>query len=265
MFLLISCNNSIIDKLNPNVVAKIDNYKITMDSIKERVNEDNEQYKLTQPIILFYINEMIKEIIIDEEFKKLKLKITEKDRKNVPFLEKLNKKEVERYIKFKKVKDYVIRKITPPSKNECMKFYKEHISRYNHNEKVKLNYLIFTNGKLAKTIFKESQNTPIEEILKKYNLKYNFKGIIAIKNIPDEIKKSINYKKKNSIWLVKSEAGYFYIIKVIDYYNKPVPFEEVKNDITNEILGIKRKRYFNLWLKNEMKKRNITIYYNKLD
>ena len=264
IFFLISCNNSLIDRLNPNILAKVDSYKITMDSIKARINEDNEQYKLTQPIILYYINEMIKEIIIDEEFKRLKFKITKQDKKNVPFLEKLNHKEIQRYIKFKKVKNYVVRKITPPSRNECLRFYREHISRYNHNEKVKLNYLIFADEKQADKIFKESLSLSLDKVLKKYKLKYNFKGVIAIKNIPDEIKKGINYKKKHSLWFVKSEAGYFYIINVIDYYNKPIPFEEVKDDITAEILQNKRKKYFDLWLKNEIKKRHITIYYNKI-
>jgi hypothetical protein len=260
-----SCNSSFIDKINPSLVAKVNDYKIYKNEVNKRITDENSSIKITKPIFLFYLNEIIKEAIIDNEFKKLGFKITESDKKNANILSQLNKDELIRYIKFKKVRQYVVRRLTPPSTQQCYSYYKTHFKEFNHDEKVKIKYIIFNQENNYNNYCNDAKkNLSLDYIVKKYNLKYTFKGIIKLKNIPDEIQKKINFEKKNSVWCIKSEAGYLYIIKVENLYKKIIPFENVKKLISEKLLETKRKKVFNYWLKEKLKSENITIYYNKI-
>jgi len=264
LLLVSSCNTSLIDKLNPSLVAKVGNYKIYKNDVIKRITNDNSNIKVTKPIFLFYLNEMIKEAIIDQEFHRLGYKITDSDRKKASLLSQLNKDELDRYIKFKKVRRYIVRKITPPSKAECYNYYKKHLKEFNHDEKVEIKYLIFNNENKFKKYCKEAKKEKFSKIIKKYNLKYTFNGIIKLKNIPDEIQKKVNFEEPNSVWCIKSEANYFYLIKVDNFFKGVVPFEKVKNLISEKLLEKRRAKVFNYWLKQKLKSKNIKIYYNKI-
>ncbi len=263
LIFLFSCD--FIDEINPNVVAKVDNYKIYLSEIKERIKKENPGIKITKPLVLFYINEEIKEKIIEDEFKRLKLKITEKDKKNYPYLMQLNPEELKKQIIFDKVKKYIVRKVTYPSEKECFKYYKNHLNEFKTGPQVNLEYLIFDSKKNCYKFYKVLlKNKDFEKTLKKFHLNLTFKGLIKIKNIPQEILTQIDYTKPNSFWIVDVDDR-CYVIKCIKYYPNPVEsFTEVKEKIMKRLLSDRQTIVFNYWLKNEMKKRKIKIYYDKI-
>jgi hypothetical protein len=266
LFLFIGCENSLFDSINPKIVAKVDNYKIKIGDVKRRIIRDNEkEIKITKPILLYYLKEIIREKIIEDEFKRAHLKITEKDKKEVPFLSKLDPDELRRWLIFKKVKAYVVRKLTPPSERECKEYYKEHIKEFDDKEKVKLKYIIFEKKDNAERLYNLAKKLSFEEALKKENLEPSYRGILNIDNIPDDIKSKINFEKENSLWFVQAENKYYYVVKVEKFFKGHLPFKMVKDKISEEILEQRRGELFDLWLKEEMKKRKIKIYYNKLD
>jgi len=266
LYFFVGCNSSIIDRLNPGLIAKVDNHKIYLDDIKERATEDNDKnVKLTKPMILFYLNEIIKEIVIKDEFKKLGLKLSEVDKKEAPYLKKLNKSELERWLIFKKLKSYIVRKITPPSAVKCKAYYKKHKKEFNDSEKVKLKYIIFEEKQRAEKFYKQVKKTNFDTALKKSGLYLTYKGILNVKNIPDDIKKQIDYTDKGSVWIIQSENKYFYVIKIEDFFRNILPFNVAKEYISKKILEENRAKLFDLWLRDTIKKRNIIIYYNKLN
>jgi len=266
IFMLTSCDNSLVDRLTPGLIAKVGQHKIYLTDIKERAKEDNDKsIKLTKPILIFYLKEIIKEIIIEEEFKKFRLKINDADKKNAPFVKKFNEKELRRWLMFKKLKAYVVRKLTPPSSAECKAYYKAHIKDFNHSGKVELEYIVFEIKKDAEKFYNSVKKKGFDKSLKELRLQATYKGILNIENIPDDIKKQIDYTDKNSVWLIRSETKYYYVIKILNYYYKILPFKVIKNKISEKILEEKRRKLFNLWLEDKMKKRKITIYYDKLN
>ncbi len=265
LILFSSCDSSFIDKINPSLVAKVGDYKIYKKDVEQRITEDNNNIKITKPIFLFYLNEIIKEAIIDKEFKKLGFKITKSDKEKANILSQLNKDELIRYIKFKKVRQYIVRKVTPPSTQVCYEYYKKHPEEFNHNEKVKIKYIIFSDENRFKTYCNEAEkHKSLKFILKKYHLRYTFNGVINLKDIPEEICQKVNFDKQDSVWCIKSEAGYYYIIKVDKLYKGEMPFKSVKHIISEKLLEKKRKKVFNYWLKEKLKSENIIIYYNKI-
>ena len=263
MLNLFSCN--FIDEINPNVIAKVGNKKIYLDEIKKEIIAENGDVKLTKPLILFYINEKINEIILEEEFNKLKMKITQKDINQQSDIVKLNPELLKKRIIFEKVKKYVVRKLTYPSDEECLKYYKEHIKDFNHYDKLRLKYIVSDNFKDCEKVYNDLKRYKnFNRTLKKFKLNYAFSGIMKVKDIPDEIKQQIDYTKKNSYWLVKTKDR-CYVIECLEYMkNVPVSFKEAKYLIREKLLMQKQTELFNLWLRKQRKKRKIRIYYNKI-
>ena len=154
IFLLVffsACN--FIDDINPNVIAKVGDKKIYLDKLKKEIIVENGDVRLTKPLILFYINEKINEIILEEEFHKLNMKITKKDIEAQSDLIKLNPELLKKRIIFEKVKKYVVRKLTYPSDEECYKYYKSHLEEFNHSDKLRLKYVITDDFNLCKKIY----------------------------------------------------------------------------------------------------------------
>ncbi len=264
LFIFIS-SCDFIDDINPNVIAKVGDKKIYYDKLKKEIIAENGDVKLTKPLVLFYINEKINEIILEEEFNKLKMKITKKDIEQQSDIVKLNPEALRKRIIFEKVKKYVVRKLTYPSDEECLKYYKTHINIFNHYDKVRLRYIVSDEYNLCKKIYsmiKKEKN--FDKVLKKIKLKYAFNGIIKVKDIPEEIKEQIDYTKNNSFWLVKTKDR-CYVLECLEYLkNVPVSFKEAKYLIREKLLMEKQTKLFNLWLKKQREKRKIKIYYNKI-
>ena len=263
LFNFTSCN--FIDDINPNVIAKVGDKKIYFDKLKKEIIAENGDVKLTKPLILFYINEKINEIILEDEFKKLHMKITKKDIEEQSDIAKLNPEELKKRIIFEKVKRYVVRELTYPSDEECLKYYKTHINEFDHYDKLRLKYIVCDNERLCKKIYNTLEKEKnFNKVIKKYRLNYAFNGIIKLKDVPQEILQQIDYTKSNSYWLVKTKDG-CYVIECIKYLkNVPISFKEAKHLIKEKILMERQSRLFNLWLKEQRKKRKIKIYYNKI-
>ncbi len=258
-----SCN--IIDNLNPDVVAKIDDTKISLKEIKKEIKQENPDIKITKPLIVFYIKEKIKEKILEDEFKKLGFKITKQDIEKYPDLQKLNPQNLRKIIIFDKVKKYVVRKLTFPSDKECLEYYKKHIKEFDHIEKVRIKYIVFDDKKECEKFYNQLiKNKNFDKLLKEWKLNYTYKGIIKVKNIPEEIKSQIDYTKPNSFWIAKV-SDRCYVINCIEYLkNKPIPFKEVKMLIKKKLLSQKQSELFDLWLKKQMQLHKIKIYYDKI-
>ena len=259
----ISCN--FIDDINPNVIAKVDDKKIYFDKLKKEIIAENSDVKLTKPLILFYINEKINEIILEDEFKKLHMKITKEDIKKQSDIVKLNPELLKKRIIFEKVKSYVVRKITYPSDEECLKYYKSHINEFNHYDKVRLRYIVSENEKVCKTVYNKLKKLKdFDKVIRKLKLNYAYNGILKVKDIPEDVKEQIDYTQKNSYWLVKSKDR-CYVIECIEYMkNVPVSFKEAKYLIRETLLMQRQTELFKLWLKKQREKRKIKIYYNKI-
>ncbi|GEM_PF-4442302 len=265
IFTFSSCSSSFLDRINPNIVAKVDNDRIKLSEIKKKINKDNEGSDITKPLILFYIKERINEIIIENEFKKLKFTIEDSDRADLDIFSKLNKEELEKIIIFKKVKNYIVRKITPPTEKECMKYYNDHIKDYEQGEQIITKYIVTNDETIANEVYKVTKTSGLDKALKDKNLNYSFKGLIKVENIPDEIKKQINYQKENSTWFLKTSGDYFYIIYIEKYYSKVIPFEQLKEKINRTLLDDKQNKYFKLWLKNQIDNSKVIIFHNKIE
>ncbi len=259
----ISCN--FIDDINPNVIAKVDDKKIYFDKLKKEIIAENSDVKLTKPLILFYINEKINEIILEDEFKKLHMKITKEDIKKQSDIVKLNPELLKKRIIFEKVKSYVVRKITYPSDEECLKYYKSHINEFNHYDKVRLRYIVSEDEKICKTVYNKLKKLKdFDKVIRKLKLNYAYNGILKVKDIPEDVKEQIDYTKKNSYWLVKSKDR-CYVIECIEYMkNVSVSFKEIKYLIRETLLMQRQTELFKLWLKKQREKRKIKIYYNKI-
>ena len=259
----ISCD--FIDDINPNVIAKVDDKKIYFDKLKKEIIAENSDVKLTKPLILFYINEKINEIILEDEFKKLHMKITKEDIKKQSDIVKLNPELLKKRIIFEKVKSYVVRKITYPSDEECLKYYKSHINEFNHYDKVRLRYIVSENEKVCKTVYNKLKKLKdFDKVIRKLKLNYAYNGILKVKDIPEDVKEQIDYTQKNSYWLVKSKDR-CYVIECIEYMkNVPVSFKEAKYLIRETLLMQRQTELFKLWLKKQREKRKIKIYYNKI-
>ncbi len=259
----ISCD--FIDDINPNVIAKVDDKKIYFDKLKKEIIAENSDVKLTKPLILFYINEKINEIILEDEFKKLHMKITKEDIKKQSDIVKLNPELLKKRIIFEKVKSYVVRKITYPSDEECLKYYKNHINEFNHYDKVRLRYIVSENEKVCKTVYNKLKKLKdFDKVIRKLKLNYAYNGILKVKDIPEDVKEQIDYTQKNSYWLVKSKDR-CYVIECIEYMkNVPVSFKEAKYLIRETLLMQRQTELFKLWLKKQREKRKIKIYYNKI-
>ena len=259
----ISCN--FIDDINPNVVAKVGDKKIYLDKLKKEIIAENSDVKLTKPLILFYINQKINEIILEDEFKKLHMKITKEDINQQSDIVKLNPELLRKRIIFEKVKRYVVRQLTYPSDEECLKYYKKHIEEFNHTDKVRLKYIVSDNIKTCEKVYKMlKKDKNFDEVIKKLKLNYAFSGIIKVKDIPDEVRQQIDYTKNNSFWLAKTKDR-CYVIQCLEFFkNVPVTFKEAKYLIREKILSEKETKLFNLWLQKQREKRKIKIYYNKI-
>ncbi len=263
LFNFISCN--FIDDINPNVIAKVDDKKIYFDKLKKEIIAENSDVKLTKPLILFYINEKINEIILEDEFKKLHMKITKEDIKKQSDIVKLNPELLKKRIIFEKVKSYVVRKITYPSDEECLKYYKSHLNEFNHYDKVRLRYIVSEDEKVCKTVYNILKKLKdFDKVIRKLKLNYAYNGILKVKDIPEDVKEQIDYTQKNSYWLVKSKDR-CYVIECIEYMkNVPVSFKEAKYLIRETLLMQRQTELFKLWLKKQREKRKIKIYYNKI-
>ncbi len=263
LFNLFSCD--FIDDINPNVIAKVGDKKIYFDKLKKEIIAENSDVKLTNPLILFYINEKINEIILEDEFKKLHMKITKEDIKKQSDIVKLNPELLRKRIIFEKVKSYVVRKLTYPSDEECLKYYKAHIEEFNHFDKVRLKYIVSENEKVCKNVYNNLNKLKnFDKVLKKFKLNYAYNGILKVKDIPEEVKEQIDYTKNNSYWLVKTKDR-CYVIECIEYMkNVPVSYKEAKYLIRETLLMQRQTELFNLWLKKQREKRKIKIYYNKI-
>jgi len=265
IFLIFLSSCELWDDLNPNIIAKVDGYKITKNEIISRIKKENPDLKITKPILIFYVKERIKEIILEEEFKRLHLKITDEDKKRYSFLSGLDPEEIKREIIFDKVKKYIVCKITYPSDKECLRYYREHIHEFDHSLKLKLQYVIFYDQKRCDRFYRTVlKHRNFKNILKKFKVHLAYSGILKVKDIPREISSKIDYTKDNSIWKVNVEDR-CYVINCIKYFgDSPLPFEEVKERIKRRLLYEKQSKFFKLWLSMQLKKHKIKIYYDKI-
>lgn len=233
--------------INNNLIlqqAKKDRIKITKEEIKQEIKNFIPEYS-------------------EKEIKKMLKKI---DIKYGDWLADLKEK-----ILIKKEIDFLVSKNIKIKDDELRDYFWSNIVKYRTRRKVKARQIVVATREKAEDILIKLKNgVDFEKLAKEYSItsegeKGGDLGYFGEKDMPIFITRNVfSLKKGEYSHIVESKYG-FHIFKCEDIIEARTPgFEEIKNEVYNDFLEIKRDNYFNILMKNLRKNAKIVIYEENL-
>ncbi|MBI5376649.1 MAG: peptidyl-prolyl cis-trans isomerase [Candidatus Schekmanbacteria bacterium] len=171
--------------------------------------------------------------------------------------------------------EFVKKAVAPNIKmneEDKQKYYEDHKMEYAYSEMVKIDALGFENIDFAKSALKKLDSGAEFEWIKENaegkldNISDEILAIegnvIATDSLPDDIKKALSGVKKGDFRLYEAADGFFYVFYIKEFYVAvPQPFEDVKDLITNKVVGEKLNSELRYWENKLREQSDIRIFF----
>lgn len=269
-------------------LAKVNGDSISMKDFRLRLKEidfdpklvaEDEVLSLKKTIL----NEMIEEKLIQQEGRKLSVKITEEEVKastNIEHLdETLAKQKIDKAywierMSQKLLAEKVFQEITKTAaipENEIQDYFDKNAKQFQQQEQVKVIQISMQDRKQADEAMNEiSQGKDFIEIAQKYTGNTNLnaeEGAIFIPRgvLPENLEKKVFSLKVGGVTPVIESENEFYIIKVLARKEeRPLLWEEARHQIQTMLLQKAKETLYTQWLQEKTIQSNIKRNYELL-
>ncbi len=285
----ISCNNCLLSN-KENIVARVNGecvsreyYLLKVKLYDININDYQQAYD--------FLNFIINNILLLQQGKKNKIKITKEELKDEikKFVPGYSEKEIRKIIKKSKIRysdwfsdlkekilirkeiNYLAEKNIKIKDDELKDYFWSNIVNYRKLKKVKARQIVVADKEKAdEIIIKLNNGASFEELARKFSItseseKGGDLGYFSEKDMPAFITNAVFSLKKGQISnVVQSKYG-FHIFKCEDILEAETPaFEDVKQEVYNDFFEEKKNSFFNIMMENLRKSAKITIYNENL-
>ncbi len=283
LLLMISCNRDYAS------LAKVNGDPISIANFKERLRDVQFDSRLvaTEDAVSLkktILNEMIEEKLIDQECKKLKIKVSDQEvAQALPTehlddtLEKLKisksawEKKLKQKILAEKLFDQITQKVSEPKEAEIKEFYDTNSQMFQQQEQINIQQIVFQDRKIAEDARNEiAQGQSFEDVAKKHHSSIDHipsldLGFIPKGVLPETIEKKVFSLSVGSVSSVLESDSSFYIFKILARKEeRPLLWEEARIQIQTMLLQKAKEKHYMQWLHEITLKANIKQNYELL-